>query len=447
MRILIIGAGDVGFQLGKRLTQANHDITVIETDPERVKRAREQLDALVVEGTGSSLQTLQAAQVHRVDVIAAVTDNDETNLIACRLAKRLGVASTIARVRNPEYTAEDFIFSPEELGVDHIIHPEREAADAIIRLVRQSSASYALEFEGGKIQLLGLHVEAGSSLLYTPLTELGHKHNHPPLRIVAVNRNHETIIPKGSDRLFPGDQVFVVCNPDYAATFKSLAGRVDKPMANAMIMGGGLVGRFVAAGLEHESNIKLIECNRQRSEQLADRLSRTLVLHGDGTDMDLLQSEDLDRMDAFVAVTGDDEKNIIATLLARHARVPRTITLVNRVNYLPIMPKIGLDAVVSKQLLTVNAVQHFIQHQQVAAVASLPGIEAQLIEYIAKDGCKITRKRLKDIRFPQNAIVGAILHDDHMVVPNGSTQIRAGDRTVIFALPQAVDELDCLFGR
>lgn len=447
MRILIVGAGDVGFQLGRRLTRGGHDITMIEADTQKSKRVAEQLDVLVIEGNGGSWQTLRDARVDQIDILAAVTDQDEVNIAACRMGKKMGAKATIARVRNTEYTAEDFVFSGEELGVDHFIHPEKEAADAIVRLVRQSSANYAVEFDGGKIQLLGLHVESGSPLLYRPLTEIGAEKEHPPFRIVAINRNHETLIPKGTDRLMPGDQVFVVCDPSYACQFTALAGKAEKSLSNIMVLGGGMVGAFIAESLESDSNVKLVESKFVRCERLAERLPRTLVIHGDGTDLELLESEDLSDMDAFIAVTGDDERNIIATLLARHASVPRNITLVNRVGYLPIMPKIGLDTVVSKQLLTVNAVQHYIQHQEVAAVASLPGIEAQLIEYIAKDGCRMTRKRLRDIRFPRNAIVGAILHDDHMIVPDGDTQIEHGDRTVVFALPQAIGELDHLFGR
>lgn len=447
MHILIIGAGDVGFQLGKRLAQTTHDITILEADPEKVKRAREQLDVLVVEGSGASFQALEAAEIRTVDIVAAVTNNDEINLAACRLAKKVGVGTTLARVRNPEYTRTDFILSNAELGVDHIIHPEREAGEAILRLIRQSSASYSVELEGGKIQLLGLQVATGSPLLYTPLADLGARYQNPPLRIVAINRNHRTIIPTGRDLLHPGDQVFVICDPTYVQTFKTLAGKVDKPLNNIMILGGGLVGQFLSEQLEAEANVKLIESNRQRSERLADLLRHTLVLYGDGTELELLQSEDLSAMDAFVAVTGDDENNIITALLARHANVQRTIALVNRISYLPIMPKIGLDAVVSKQLLTVNAVQHFIQHQQVAAVVHLPGIEAQLIEYIAGDSAKITRKALGDLHFPDHAIVGALFRDNRLVVPTGQTQVRRGDRAVVFALPQAVDELDQLFGQ
>jgi trk system potassium uptake protein TrkA len=446
MRILVVGAGDVGFQLGRRLTRAGHDITMVESDPQKSRRVAEQLDVLVVEGSGASWQTLRDAHVERADVLAAVTDQDEVNVMACGLGKKMGAKATIARVRNTEYTREDFILSGEQLGVDHFIHPEKEAADAAVRLLRQASANYAVDFDGGKIQLLGLHVEPGSPLLYRPLVDIGIERQHPPFRIVAINRNHETVIPKGTDCLLPGDQVFVVCEPSYACEFTTLAGKADKHLSNIMILGGGMVGQFIAKELEQESNVKLIEPRMARCERLAESLPHTLVIHGDATDVELLESEDLDRMDAVVAVMGDDERNIIATLLARHANVPRTITMVNRVSYLPIMPKIGLDTVVSKQLLTVNAVQHYIQHQDVAAVASLPGIEAQLIEYIAKSGSRMTRKRLRDIPFPRNAIVGAILHDDHMIVPNGDTQIAQGDRTVVFALPQAIGELDHLFG-
>ncbi|MCB0065011.1 MAG: Trk system potassium transporter TrkA [Caldilineaceae bacterium] len=447
MRILIVGAGDVGFQLGRRLTRAGHDVTMIEADPQKSKRAAEQLDIMVVEGNGGSWQTLRDAQVERTDILAAVTDQDEVNVTACRMGKKMGAHTTIARVRNPEYTAEDFVFTSEELGVDHFIQPEQEAADAIVRLIRQSSANYAVEFDGGKIQLLGLHVEAGSPLLYRPLTEIGQDGHHPPFTIVAINRNHDTLIPNGTDRLMPGDQVFVICDPTYACQFTALAGKPENAPGNIMILGGGMVGAFVAQTLEKETHVKIVESKFARCERLAETLPRTLVIHGDGTDLELLESEDLAEMDAFIAVTGDDERNIIAALLARHANVPRNITLVNRVGYLPIMPKIGLDTVVSKQLLTVNAVQHYIQHKDVAAVASLPGIEAQLIEYIAKDGCRMTKKRLRDIRFPRNAIVGAILHDNHMIVPDGDTRIEQGDRTVVFALPQAIGELDYLFGR
>ena len=448
MRIVIVGAGDVGFQLGKRLSRDNHDITLIERDPAKVRRATEQLDAQVLEGTGDSYQLLKQAGIHQADVVAAVTDNDDANLMACRIAKAAGVGVTIARVRNPEFSSPDFILSASELGADHIIHPEREAANAIIRLVQESSATHVIDLENGRIELIGLIIEPDSPLINIPLAELGKRYGYPPLQIVALDRNHETIIPKGTDRLLAGDHVFVICAPSYATEFFGLAGKRKKPrMDNIMIVGGGMIGRFIAETLERKAHIKLFERDYNRAEKLADLLPHTLVLSGDGNDFELLQSEDLEHMDSFVAVTGDDENNIIATLLAKNYGVPRPITLVNKVAYLPILPTIGLNAIISKQMLTVNAVQQFIQHRQVAAIANVPGIEGQMIEYIASAGSRVTQKPLKDLHFPRMAVVGAILRNGELVIPGGDTRILPDDRTVVFALPDSLGDLDKLFGR
>ncbi len=447
MRILIVGGGDVGFQLGKRLSRDRHDITLIETDPAKVRRAAEQLDALVIEGSGDSYALLKQAGVASTDVVAAVTDNDDANLMACRIAKACGVDVTIARVRNPEFTSPDFILSPKELGADHIIHPEREAANAIVRLLQESSATHVIDLENGQIELIGLILEKESPLIGVPLSELGKRYNQPPIQLVAVDRNHETIIPKGGDQLRAGDHVFTICDPAYAREYFSLAGKHKKPrMDNIMIVGGGMIARFVAEQMAQEAQIKIIEHDLQRAERLADCLPHALVLHGDGTDVELLLTEDLEHMDSFVAVTGDDENNIIATLIARQHEVSRPIVLVNRVAYLPILPTIGLNAVISKQMLTVNAVQQFIQHRQVAAIANVPGIEGQMIEYIASEGSRITQRLLRDVHFPRTAIVGAILRNGKLVIPSGDTRIQPEDRTVVFTLPEAMGELDKLFG-
>ncbi|MFZ1767665.1 MAG: Trk system potassium transporter TrkA [Caldilinea sp.] len=447
MRILIIGAGDVGFQLGRRLSRDQHDITIVDEDPAKVRRAAEQLDGLAIEGSGDSYQVLLQAGLRDADVVAAVTDNDDANLMACRLAKACGVDVTIARVRNAEFTQPGFPLTAAQLGADHIIHPEREAGNAILRLLQESSATHVIDLENGQIEVIGLILEADSPLVGLPLAELGVRYHRPPVQIVAIERNHETIIPKGNDLLHAGDLLFAVCAPDYAKEFFGLAGKRKKPrMDNIMIMGGGMIARFIAEELAGAASIKIIEHDLARAERLADCLPRALVIHGDGTELELLQAEDLDQMDAFVAVTGDDENNIIATLLARQQEVPRPIALVNRVAYLPILPTIGLNAVISKQILTVNAVQQFIQHRQVAAIASLPGIEGQMIEYIARERSRITQRPLRDVKFPHSAIVGAVLRKDSLLIPGGETVIQPGDRTVVFALPAAMNELDRLFG-
>ncbi len=445
MRILIIGAGDIGLQLAKRLSQEKHDIVMIEADSQRVMRASEQLDALVIEGNGASYRVLEQANFKTMGIVAAMTDSDEANLMACRIAKKSGVETTIARVRHPQFTQPDFILSPEELGTDLILHPEKETADAVVQLVRKSSATYVVEFEHGRIELLGVRLSQNSSLLNIPLKYLGQETDNLHLRIVAINRNYKTIIPQGHDALASGDQVFVVCDHAYSSLFIELAGTKKASPKNVMILGGGLIGQFIASSLQDEANVKVIEKNFNTAHILADLLPRALIIHGDGTDFDLLEHESLSEMDAFVSVTGNDESNIITTLLAQHSDVPRSIALVNNAAYLSIAGKIGMDAVVSKQSLTVNAIQRFIHQQEVASIAGLPGIDAQIIEYIASEGCKITSKELKDVRFPPNAIVGVVMREDEIVIPHGDTHIRSGDKVVVFALPEAISELGKLF--
>lgn len=445
MRVLILGAGDIGFQLSKRLTRERIDITIIESDPARAQQARDQLDVLVVDGHAASSRVLHATGLTDFNVVAAMTDNDEVNVVACLMAKKAGVATTVARVRNPEFMMDDCSLSPRELGVDHFIHPEKETADTVVRLVRQSQATDVIEFEGGKIQLVGVRLEPSSPLLRIPLIDLVREFGNPPMRIVAINRAQETMIPRGDDTMIPGDQVFAVCPPEYVKEFIDQTGKKDFSIEDMMILGGGLIGQFIAQSLSKDINVKLIESNAEKSRKIANILPDTLIIQGDGTDIDLMALEGLQDMDAFVAVTGDDETNIISTLLARHLKVPRTVALVNKMEYLPITPTMGMDAVVSKQLLTVNAVHHYIQEQEVAAIASVPGIDAHIVEYIVEPGDKITKKELRSTSFPRGAILGAVMRQDEFIVPKGDTRLQAGDRVVVFALPNALAAVEKLF--
>ena len=446
MHILVIGAGAIGFQLSKQLSQDGHDITQIDTDPSRVKRVSEQLDIIVAEGNGTSLQDLRGLGIEKVDLVAAMTTNDEVNLLACRMAKKLGVQSAIARIRNPEFTAPDFIFSPQELGVDQFIHPEKETADAIVRLIRQSSATDLVEFAEGKLVLLGMRLNHQSSLLHAPLTELGRQLADIPMRIVAIQRKQQTLIPRGSTTLLPEDRIFVISDPDFIPSVVSLTGLADHHIEDIAILGGGLIGQFVAQELSSQMRVRLIESRADRSRQIADQLANVLVIQGDGTDYDLLAVEGLADMDAFIAVTGNDEVNIISTLVAKHLEVPRAIALVNNVDYMPITPAIGLDSVLSKQLLTVNAVQRYVRHQRIASIASLPGLDVEAVEYIAHGGSKITQKSLISIRLPRDSIIGAVVHGDSVVIPRGDTLIHPGDKAVVFARHYVHEEVRKIFG-
>ncbi len=445
MNILIIGAGEVGFHLTKKLSAEKHNITILEKDPNQAHRAEEQLDARVVIGSGSSFEDLKVAKIDQIEIIVALSNIDEVNLLACHYAKKLNIPHKIARVRNPEFVEPDFILSKEELGVDMLIHPEKETANAIVRLIKQSSATDIVEFSGGQIQLMGIRLERNSSILNRQLKEIWAEYRNLAARIVAINRKERTIIPGGNDILIAGDQIFIICDKKSISQVVQITGKENVIIQNIMILGGGLIGLYVARQLEDNMNIKIIESRSDKSEEIADFLKKALVIHGDGTDMDLLAVEGIIDMDSFIAVTGDDETNIISTLMARHLRVPRTIALVNKTEYLPITPTIGMDAVVSKKLLTVNAILRFIQKSTLERIASIPGIEAEIIEIIAQNHSKITKKPLKNVQFPHFAIVGAVQRNKEVLIPTGDTQIKSGDRVVIFTIPNALSAVEKLF--
>ncbi|MGH1365469.1 MAG: Trk system potassium transporter TrkA [Calditrichia bacterium] len=443
MKILIIGAGDVGFQLTKRLS-IDHDITLIESDPQKAKRASEQLDAFVLEGHGGSYRLLREAGIGAADIVAAMTNNDELNILICQMARRAGKATTIARVRNHEYTMPDCLIPQSEVA-DLIIHPEKETAAAVMRLIRQSAATDVIELVDGHLQLIGIRLDDASPVLRIPLKDLGPRFNNLHMTIVAINRRDHTIIPRGDDILAAGDQVFFLCLPEYQAEVITFTGKTKTQIKNVMILGGGLIGQFIARDIGKDIHVKIVESNEDKSREIADLLPRSLIIHGDGTDIDLLAVEGLMDMDAFISVTGSDETNIIATLVARHLRVPRTIALVNTVEYMPVTTTIGMDAVVSKQLLTVNAVQRYIRQHQIASIAAIPGVDAQIIEFIAGDRSKITRKPLRDIGFPEKAMAGAIVHDGRAEIIRGDTHIQPGDKVAVFMLPQALKKVEKLF--
>ncbi len=446
MEIIIIGAGDIGFHLTKRLAAEKHNITVIEYDKNRVMYAHEHLDARIVEGMGTSFNTLKEADIKRAEVFAAMTNNDEVNLLACAIAKKAGVPMTIARIRNPEYTAADSILSPEELGVDYVIKPEKLTAKAIVRLIRQSSATDVLEFDEGKIRLFGIRLEENCPVLHRQLKDLARERGNPHLRILAIKRMQYTIIPKGDDLLLKGDQIYIVCEKDYLPEALRYFGKSDVKVENIMIIGGGLVGRYVAEELEKEINIKIIETDENKSTMLAGLLKNSLIIHGDGSDLDLLTFEGLQDMDEFVAVSGDDETNIITSLVAQHLKVPRTITLLRKPEYIPLTPAIGMDAVISKQQITVNSIQKLIRGKEIAYYAELPNLDAEIVEFIAKPGTKIVRKPLKDINFPKKAIVGSVLkNNERLEIPRGDTQIEPGDKVIIFSLPEEIRNVEKLF--
>jgi trk system potassium uptake protein TrkA len=445
VRIAVVGAGQVGFNLARRLSRESHEIILVDYDYEKTKRAQEILDISATHGSGSNISTLVEAGVNGADMLVAVTDSDEVNVVSCLLADRLKVKTKIARVRDEQMTSPESIAHWQKLGIDMMINPEQLTAQRIAKLIHQANATDLIDFFDGRIQILGMYVDDHIDFLGKPLKEITQRPEAPTYRTVAIRRRGQTIIPTGEDMLLPGDQIYVIAETEVIPQVMELAGLKPFQVQNVMILGGGRVGLQAARLLEKDFNVKIIESRRGKSVQIARELDSSLVIHGDGTEVDLLAQEGITDMDAFVAATGDDETNIIATLVVKHLKVRRTIALVNNTDYIPITPTIGLDTTVSTQLITVGAILRYIRRGEILSVKTLQGVEAEAIELVPKKNSKITRKALKDIRFPKGAIVGAVMREDQVFVPVGDSKIQRGDKTVVFAQPEAVCKVEAFF--
>jgi trk system potassium uptake protein TrkA len=443
--IIIVGGGEVGFTLAKMLSYEKHDIVIVEQNIERVKRAQDNLDVQVIHGNGTSYKVLDKAGIKRTEFLVAVTDKDEVNLIACLIANQYNVPQKAARVKNIEYCQNDAPLNVNTLGIDLIIHPESEVAKAVVRLLKQTAATDIIEFAGGKIILLGIHLDTKCALLGMNMIQIMEAYPDLRLRIVAIQRRDRTIIPHGSDIIMNGDRIFITTKKENLADILKISGKENIQMENVMILGGGQTGAEIAHILESSMNVKIIESNVDKSEFLADQLHKSLVIRGDGRDLNLLALEGIIDMDGFISVTGDDETNILSCLMAKHLRVPRIISLINKNDYTPIIPTIGIDAYVSKQMVTVDNIIKFIRRGNIENIVSIPGLAAEALEFVAKKEAKITKKQLSEIGIPKGAILGAVVHGDDFFIPTGDSLIHEGDKVVVFALPPAIREVEKLF--
>ncbi|MDW7759468.1 MAG: Trk system potassium transporter TrkA [Acidobacteriota bacterium] len=447
LNIVLIGLGQVGMHLAKVLSLENHDIVGVEINPPQCRNADDCLDIKVLQGCGTDHAALEAAGIADADMLIAVTGNDEQNVLACSMAARYGVKQKIARIRNVSFFDNPPLFRLSDWGVDVAIQPEVETAKEIVLLIKRGAASDVLEFADKRIQVLGIRIDATCPIKHQTLEKVSRDFPDKVFRTVAILRNNKTIIPGGSDLYLPRDQVFIIAAAEDIPEVIELMGKSDEKLNKIMILGGGRVGRKTARLLEQEGDvsIKLIESDPDQAQTLADELKRTLVIQGDGRDFNLLATEDILEMDALISATNDEETNILTSLLAKHLGVTKTIALVNRREYLPLMAPIGVNAAVNTNLITSNTILRLIRRGDVVSLANLSGVDAQVVEYLAHEESRIVRKPLSKISFPDGAIVGAVTRDDSVFIPFGDTRIEPGDHVVIFSLPQSLQDVDKLF--
>jgi len=446
MRVIIVGAGEVGYHLAERLSQEHQDVVIVEADPERAERTSELLDIMTVVGNGASIPVLEKAGIRGARILLAVTSQDEVNLISCLAATRLGVDYTIARISNPDYYARGSVLSRERMGIDLMINPEREAAKEAFQLLQTAAATDVANFARGRVQLIGLVVREGAPVAGKSVARLAAELKGFHFVLAAIVRDGETTIPDGSSRVEAGDHIYVLSPSSEVASIPPLAGYEPFKLERVMIAGGSAEGLFLAEILE-ENGIEctILDNDRRRCLELAEALPKSLILHGDATDTELLEMEGVSGLDGYVAATGHDETNLLSALVAKSVGARKVVSLIEKFDYLPLVPKVGLDAAVSPRMSTVNAILRYVRKGRVMTVATLKGIEAEAIEFKVTPEAPIANKLISELPFPPGGIIGTIIRGDAILIPRGDDTVLPGDEVIVFALPEAIPEIEKLF--
>lgn len=445
MRIVIAGAGEVGTHLAKMLSNEEHELIVIDNDIDRLKAVSGALDVLTLEGNANSISLLKEAKISKADLFIGVTFSEDVNINSAILSKRLGAKKTIARIDNQEYMlpANKEIFTT--LGVDYMIYPEKIAAREIVGLLSETGSTEVVEFSGGKLHMYVIRLDEDAPIINKTLRELTPGDNGLEYRAVAITRQAHTIVPGGDDRFEPGDLVYVISSKKGLKELYKYSGKKQFKVRDIMILGGSRIGMKTADSLGNQHYVKLIEKDRQKSYTLSNRLNNTLVINGDGTDMELLRQEGLEKMDAFIAVTGNSETNILSCLLAKHMGVKRTIAEVENMDYIHLAENIGVDTIINKKLITASRIFRFTMADEVSSIKCLTGTEAEVMEYLVKPDAMATKGTLAEINFPGEAIVGGVIRGKNAFIAHGDTLIKPYDRVVVFALPGVIHTIGKFF--
>jgi trk system potassium uptake protein TrkA len=449
MRILLAGGGQVGTLIARRLIREGNDVTIVEMDAERAQALETELDARIVRGSAARVEPLREAGIADAEMVIAATSQDEVNLLTCVIAQVESRARfKLARLRTHEFEHWRRIAAATGVQIDLILHPETYIAERVMRVMEMPGVSDIIEFASGDVRLFGMAIEPGSWMAGKSLEDLNRASPPRDSLVAMIFRGQQVIIPRGSDVLTAGDQVYVVATRRNLREVTSFMGLPPpRPLQRAFIVGGKQIGILIAQRLERQGTaVKLFERDPARAARIATLLTRTVVVGADGTDQAVLQEEGIDAADAFLALTNDDENNIIASLLARRLGVGKIVALVNRLSYLPMAQRLGVHTTVSPRLAAVDGILRFVRKGRVLSVTTFREEEAEAIELVASAGTRYVGKRLRDIRFPEGAIVGAIARPNgEAVVPRGAEMIRVGDRVIFFALERTVPRLEQAF--
>jgi len=445
MKIIIIGAGEVGFHIAQRLSEENQDVVLIEKDPIKIREVQNVIDVQAILGSGTNPSVLIEAGIKESDMLVAATDSDEANLIACFYAQYLtDYITKIARVKNSDYMKHREIFNQDFLNINLIINPQSEMVSSMLRLIEVPEASEVIDFADGRIKLIGITIKDNSPLVGRKLSSFT-SFEHVILVGVIV-RGEKVIIPSGQDMIQPNDLIYCVIHKENIEDIFHQLNVKEEGLGRIIIVGGGETGLALATSLDSTTiNTKIIEKDGQRCLELAEKLQKVVVLNGDGTDREFLLGENIADVDIMVVITGDDEKNVLISLLGKALGAKKTVTRIGNLSYIPLISAIGIDTVVSPRLSVIRAILQYIRKGKVICVAPLKGEGAEAIEFEALETSDIVNIPLSKIKFPKEAIIGAIVRGEEVIIPRGHNMIKPHDHLIIFALKGAMPKIQKLF--
>lgn len=446
MKIIVIGAGEVGYHIAERLAHESHEIVVIERNPEVCRRVEESLRLRAIEADGSSPRALEEAGVREAAMVIAVANVDEVNIVACAIAHQYGVTTKIARVRTIELGAHPILAGGKVLGIDLLINPNQVVADEIIRVIKTTGAAEVVDFADGRVQLLGVKIRPGAPVVNRRLRDLGSVQSSSPFLVVGIARGEQLMVPTADTVVAADDHLYVVSRREFISDILVLLGRTTGSTKRVFIIGGGRIGLQVAQALEAEGlTVAVMERSRSRCDELAKHLTQARVIHGDGTDVRRLLEEGISETDALATITDDDPANLLAALLGKRYGAKKAIALFKRPDLIPLVESLGIDAGISPRLLTASVILKFVRRGRVVSVFELPESEAETIEVVVLPQTPAAGRSLAALGLPAEALVGAIVRGQEVLVPDRSTVLNVGDHVILLALPRAIPEVERLF--
>ena len=435
----------MGYHLAEQLSYDNKDITLIDMDREVLDYVSSKLDVLTVQGDATSFEVLQKANVSRASMVLAVTTSEKTNIVTALLAKQLGAKRVMARVRNHSYLSEENLPYFTNLGIDNLISPTMLCSREIYNMIENSSFTEVFDFGGGKLNIVGVTLDQTNPLVNQRIMDTKSNSIFEDIRIIAIVRDQKTIIPKGNTIIRNNDHVFFISNKKNTESILEVLGQVKVVIKNVMIIGGDDMAVTTALRLQDKFRVTLINKDKERCKWLAEHLHNTLVINGDYKNVELLIEEGLEQMDAFLALTESSETNIITSLTAKNHGVYKTIAHVDTREYIHISHSIGVDSLINKKLVAANEISRFLKKGTVDAVSGIYGVDAEFIQYSVTKVNRLTKHPLKEMHFPDTAIVAGVIRGDEVFIPDGDFQLNVDDKAIVLALPEARNSLEKLF--